>query len=567
MKGLSPLTRFWRMLKPDASEIRNIYFYAAFNGLVGLSLPLGIQAIVNLIQGGRVSTSFVVLVIIVVGGIALSGMLQIYQLRISENLQQNIFTRAAFEFTHRLPRIRMELLYRHYAPELMNRFFDVLTVQKSLSKILISFTEAGLQILFGLILLSFYHPFFILFSVFLVLMLYVIFRITAKRGLQSSLEESKYKYRLAHWLQEMARSAATFKLAGPTDLPMQNTDKLVTGYLKSREKHFGVLVIQYRLLILFKALVATGLLAMGGILVMRQLMNIGQFIAAEIIILMIMTAVEKLILSFETIYDVLTALEKIGTVTDLELDGNIGTRISSRPDQGLMVELKEVSFHYPDQERKVLQDINLKIEPGERIVLWGPSGSGKSSLLEVISGVYDLKHGYLWFDDMPSRECDKGVLHACIGGVWSMEQLFEGSVRDNITLGRPGISEEELLEIVRSLHLMDFIKSLPSGIDTLLEPQGRKIPKQFIQKILLARAIAGHPRLLLLEEILDMLSSQERHDLIRVLFDRSNSFSLVMATSDPEIARNADRVICMRNGEIHWTGKYDQIPNELKSHA
>jgi ABC-type bacteriocin/lantibiotic exporter with double-glycine peptidase domain len=317
---LHPLDRFWRLLKPDQKEIRNVYVYSIFNGLVALSLPLGIQAIINLIQGGQVSTSWIVLLIFVVAGVGVTGVLQIFQLRITENLQQKIFTRAAFEFAYRIPRIRFESLYREYAPELMNRFFDTMSVQKGLPKILIDFSAATLQVIFGLILLSFYHPFFIVFSLVLVLLVYAIFYFTAKRGLETSLDESKYKYKMAHWLEELARTGTTFKLAGKTDLPLSTTDIHVGNYLKAREFHFRVLVQQYSLMVVFKVIVATGLLAIGGILVMEQLMNIGQFVAAEIIILLIMNSVEKLILSFETIYDVLTALEKMGQVTDKELE-------------------------------------------------------------------------------------------------------------------------------------------------------------------------------------------------------------------------------------------------------
>lgn len=199
-KTISPTERFWRLLQPDSKEIRDIYIYSIFNGLVYLTIPLGIQTIINLIQGGRVSTAWVILVILVVFGIALIGVFQIFQLRITENLEQKIFTRASFEFAYRIPKIKMEELYKHYAPELMNRFFDTLTVQKGLSKILIDFSIASLQIFFGLILLSFYSSFFVIFGFILVLLVGAIFYFTAHKGLVTSLEESKHKYRLVHWL-------------------------------------------------------------------------------------------------------------------------------------------------------------------------------------------------------------------------------------------------------------------------------------------------------------------------------------------------------------------------------
>ena len=207
---ISPVQRFWRLLKPDAKEARNIYIYSIFSGLISLSLPLGIQSIVNLLQGGQVNTSWIMLIIFVVLGITLTGVLQIFQLRITENLQQNIFARAAFEFSYRISRIKMEALYKHYAPELMNRFFDIASIQKGLSKILIDFSAAFFLVVFSLILLSFYHPFFILFGIILLLLVFIIFKFTALKGMRTSAKESKYKYRVAHWLEEIARNAISF---------------------------------------------------------------------------------------------------------------------------------------------------------------------------------------------------------------------------------------------------------------------------------------------------------------------------------------------------------------------
>jgi ABC-type bacteriocin/lantibiotic exporter with double-glycine peptidase domain len=176
-----------------------------------------------------------ILVFIVTIGIAMGGYMQLMQMRITETIQQKIFTRAAFDFTYRIPKIKFEEIYKHYAPELMNRFFDVLTLQKSLAKIIIEFSTAILQITFGLILLSLYHPFFILFSILLVILVYSIIKFTTKKGLETSLEESKFKYKVVSWLEELARSKDSFKLAGITNLPELKTDERVTGYLESRE--------------------------------------------------------------------------------------------------------------------------------------------------------------------------------------------------------------------------------------------------------------------------------------------------------------------------------------------
>ena len=561
-KALTPDQRFWRLLKPDTKEIKDIYTYAIFNGLIGLSLPLGIQAIVNLIQGGQVNTAWIVLVIFVVFGVAIMGVLQIYQLRISENLQQKVFTRAAFEFGFRIPRVKMEELYRHYAPELMNRFFDTISVQKGLPKILIDFSSAALSIIFGLILLSFYHPFFIAFSVLLLLLLAAIFRFTWRRGLTSSLEESNHKYRLAHWLEELARTGTTFKLAGKTILPLEKVDGHVTDYLTARERHFGILISQYSFMVLFKVTVAAGLLAIGGILVMEQRMNIGQFVAAEIIILTIMSAVESLIKSFETIYDVLTALEKIGQVTDLELEPSEGTDLNAyESEEGMRVHLHGVNFAYPGKYGLTLNDLNVDIAPGEKIAVTGGSGAGKSTLLHIVAGLYQVQSGVISYDGIPIGNLDLETLRASIGDCLTQEELFEGTLFENIAMGRDAATMENVRWAIENVGLADFVGSLPKGYNTIMSPQGKTLPRSIIQKLLVARSIADKPRLLLLEDALERVDPQERHDIIDFLTAKDKPWTLMVVSNDEYFAQRADKCVQMVQGRIVNICPFSELNN------
>jgi len=566
---LTPVQRFWRLLKPDHAEIQNVYIYAIFSGLVSLSLPLGIQAIVNLIQGGQISTSWIVLVTFVVLGVAITGILQIFQLRITENLQQKIFSRAAFEFAYRIPRIRMEALYNHYAPELMNRFFDTVSVQKGLSKILIDFSVASLQVIFGLILLSFYHPFFIFFSLILMILVYAIFRFTGAKGLNTSLEESKNKYKVAYWLEELARTATTFKLNGNTDLPLQRTDQHVGNYLKARESHFSVLIQQYSLLVVFKVLVATGLLAIGGILVMEQLMNIGQFIAAEIIILLVMASVEKLILNFETIYDVLTALEKIGQVTDMELepDQDKGLDLSENcTTECIRVELENVSFRYPGNQHKTLKDLNLILKDGEKIMISGENGSGKSTLLQIIAGLFEVQGGTISYNGLPKGNLNLASIRAVIGDSLSQEELFDGTVLENIAMGRESVSFNDVKWAVENVGLTQFIKGLPNGFNTRINPVGKNLPRSVVQKLLLARSISGRPKLLLLEDTLKYIDEMERNKIIDFITSEENPWTLVAISSDEYLSKRSDKVVLMKEGQIIQVNSNNQKKGG-KNHA
>ena len=395
---MTPWLRLVGLLQLEKRDILQVFYYAIFAGIVALSLPLGIQAIINLIQGAQISTSWIVLVILVTLGVAFSGALQLMQLRIIETIQQRIFTRSSFELAYRFPKIKMSELRNYYPPELANRFFDTLTIQKSLSKILIDVPTAVLQILFALILLSFYHPFFIIFGLLLLILIFVVFRFTAIKGLETSLKESKNKYKVAHWIQEIARSVISFKLSGSTNLGINKNDELVHNYLNARESHFKILMLQFIQMISFKVIVTASLLLIGGALVLNQEMNIGQFVAAEIIIILVIASVEKLILGLESFYDTLTSLEKIGQIVDKNLESQSGE--SPQFKKGFQIELEKVAYEVDNRDKHILRDISLKITPSSRILIKGESGSGKSTLLRLIAGVIQATSGHIYVNDM-----------------------------------------------------------------------------------------------------------------------------------------------------------------------
>lgn len=543
--------RFWLLIKLDQKEIRNIYVYAIFYGLVQLSLPIGIQAIINLIQGGQMSTSWVILVSLVIGGVVVTGILQIAQLQISEHLQQKIFTRAAFEFAYRIPKIKLEELYKHYAPELMNRFFDIVSVQKGLSKILIDFSTASIQTIFGLLLLSMYHPFFIVFSLVLVVLVYAIFKLTPKKGLETSLKESKSKYYVANWLEELARASISFKLAGNTDLPLQKTNDEVEMYVGARDKHFKILKSQYILMVLFKVIVAAGLLIVGSLLVMDQQMNIGQFVAAEIIILLIIGSVEKLILSLETLYDVITSLEKIGQVTDLELENETGMNIHEMAlKDGLKVEVSNIDFHYPDQEHYIFKNASLTIQDGEKVIILGDGSSGKTTLLYLLNGLYKVQDGTISFNDLPMGNLNPVHVRSLVGNCLLDELLFDGTILENITMGRENIDFDNVKWIIENLELTEFIKSLPQGYNTLVHAQGRAFSRGKTDKLILARALVGTPKLVLVKDAFTTLKDAERERIYDFLTAPSNHWTLIVSTSDEGLSKYVDRTIVLKQSVL-----------------
>lgn len=545
----TPLQRFYNLLKLDRRDISQIFFYAIFSGLVSLSLPLGIQAIINLIQAGRVSISWIVLVLIVVIGVALVGILSLMQLRITENLQQKIFVRSSFEFGYRLPKIKFEEMYNQYPPELANRFFDTLTIQKGTSKLLIDFSTAVLQIVFGILLLSLYHPFFIFFGVLLAFLLYSIFRFSFAAGLSSSLKESKYKYKVVSWLQEIARNNFSFRKQENFDFALEKNNLLVAEYINYREKHFKIIKRQFTQLIGFKVIITACLLLIGGYLVLNQQMNIGQFVAAEIIILLVINSVEKIIIGLESLYNVLTSVEKIGQIVDLKMEDS-SAQTSDYCFTNITIETENLKFKYPDATDEILSDINLKIEPSEKIYLDGANGSGKSTLIRVLAGFIQPTSGSFFINDDTYRKIDITQYRSQISTIIQGETPFEGTVLENITLNNPTISNEDIKWAIESVQLGSYIKTLPDGLDTKIFPDGRQLSSSNAQKILLARSIVNKPKIVFYEDPIDKMDEEATKNIIEFLTHPSNPWTVIISSKNKYWEEKCSRKITLQNGKI-----------------
>ncbi len=546
----TPLKRFFRMLKPKRKEIIHLYFFAFINGLVLLSIPLGIQSIINLIQGGQISAAWILLVGIVLLGYIFASVIQIIQLKITEHLQKDIFTRSAFDLAFRIPKMRKSVLYNQYGPELINRFFDTMTIQKGLAKVLIEITASGFQIFFGLLLISFYHPFFIIFSAMVVMLFYLIGNYVFNRGLRSSIVESNYKYQVAFWLEEIARVQDTFKLSSHSTLAVQKTDILVESYLGARESHFQILLRQYYLFIVFKVFVVLGFLLLGGILVFNQQMNIGQFVAAEIIILLLISSTEKILLSLESVYDLLTSVEKLGQIADLPLETTSeDILLPENCEGGMSVDFRNVFFKYPGSDIYNLKDINFYISPGEKVCVTGSNGSGKATLMQVLNVFYEVDQGSILYNDIPVSNYNVDKLRSLIAECVSHGDVFDGSLMENLTLGQK-FSYDKLMDVLNNVGLSDFIQSLPNGFETLIGPKGKRIPGSVFQKIILARNILKNPQLLVIEDIFINLEKNEKLKIFEYVFSDKHNWTIIVITRDKDIIKMADKLIVMDAGSI-----------------
>lgn len=492
---------FRAFLKPESAYIKKIYVYALYIGILSLILPLGIQATITLLEARTYSTSWIVLSLVVSGGIAAGGYLQVSQLKIIENLQQKIFVRKAFYLTDKISKLNYKFLGQNDPKELMNRFFDVTAIQKSITKVLISFSTALIQVVFGLTLLSIYHPLFIGFSLIVFVLLLFIMRNTTRKGIETSLKESDHKYEIAFWIQESASIFTSFKLRPKSTLHLTKLNDKAENYLSARNHHFRILKQQYSVLIVFKVLIVLFFLIVGGALVIDQKINLGQFVASEIIILLLINSVEKIIENIDTVYDLITSIKKVEKITSLPEDTeNIGMSIQG----DLSISINDVCIS-DNLGNSRLSDFSLNIQSGDFIYL-----IGNNIVNELFRSLFEegvKNKGSISINQIPLKNINQFELRERVGFVDQRERVFSGTLLQNLTLGVDDYSSETFGNLLNLLELDRYLDTLPLGFEQRLLPNDPNIPTSIKERIVLFRNLLHEPELVLITDFLNHSST------------------------------------------------------------
>ncbi|MCP9755292.1 ATP-binding cassette domain-containing protein [Lacihabitans sp. CCS-44] len=543
----SATSRILDLLKLDKEDISSIYIFSIFAGILSLSLPLGIQAIIGFVMAGSLSTSIIVLIGLVLAGTFFTGLLQVRTLEMIEKIEQKLFVRYALEYGNRLPKLNIEKLDSYYLPELVNRFFDISTLQKSLQKLLVEVPAAIIQVILGILLLAFYHPLFIAFGFLLFITVSLILHYTSHKGFATSIETSDNKYKIAGWLEEMARSIKSFKYSKKSHLHLENTDKLVSKYLDSRTRHFKILQVQYWSLIGFKLLITASMLIIGVWLLINQQINIGQFIAADIVIIAIMGSIEKLIGVLDQVYEALTAVEKLNKVAEAEIETS-GKEKLSVITEGVSIGFEKVDFSY-EINNEILKDLTFDVKAGQWVLINGKSGAGKSSVLRLLTGAFKNFTGNIILDGLPIRNYDCESIRSKTGILLGQQDIFLGTLEQNLTLGIPTISVQDILQISKLTGLDSFITSSDKGLETTIDPIGKRLPSEIRHAILLTRSLLGNSRLFLFEEPFKYLNETQMLNVIDYL--KSTSATVILASESMICEKYCDVILKLENGKIN----------------
>ncbi|MEN9284715.1 MAG: hypothetical protein RLZZ179_2208 [Verrucomicrobiota bacterium] len=540
---IAPWRRFLGLLRAEMPDIRMIVVYSLVTGTLYLAAPLAVNALVsNLSFGGQgqLIQAVVALAIALLACLALAATARGMQYYLSDVIQRRLFVRLTADLSYRLPRVRLSCYDGIHAPELMNRFLDIVTVQKTTAFLLLEGINVVLGSVIGMVVLAFYHPFLLAFDACIIVIVMLIVFIFGRNAVRTSIVESRSKYAVVHWLEELARYPAVFKGPGGYALAAERADQLALDYLHARRSHFRILIRQIAGFLGLEVLATTALLVIGGWLVLNMELTLGQLVASELIVGTLVAAIAKLGKQFEAWYDAMAAMDKLGHLVDLGTEREDGESPPVR-DEPASIAVENVAYGY-QQGHPVVEELGFRLAPGERVAITGPHGSGSSTVLALLSGLRAPDSGVIRIDGIDLRSWRLESLRSQVALVRNFE-ILEGTVVDNVRLGRADIRLDEVREAMARAGLLEEIMALPEGLNTVLVTGGRPLSSRQCVRLMIARAIVTRPRLLLLDEVLDGLGEDDLRELAPQIFGPQHPWTVLVATREPAVMALCDKIV------------------------
>lgn len=529
----TPLRRLLALLGAEWNDIWIILVFSAITGILALGTPLAVEALVSTVAFGRLLQPVIIIAVMLFMFLAFSAAIVGLQTYVVDIIQRRLFARIVADLAYRLPRVEAEAVDGQDKRELVNRFFDVVTVQKVCATLLLDGISLALYTVIGMLVLSFYHPWLLGYNVVLLAALAFIIFVLGRGAVYTATKESKLKYKTAAWLEDLAACPTTFRYEGATEFALDRADSLAFEWINLRRDHFRILFRQITFALATQAVASTILLGIGGWLVISGELTLGQLVAAEMIVAVIVGSFAKLGKFMEVYYDVMASIDKLGVLFDLEIERQDGL-LHLPADGPARVVISELSYDgWPGQPG--FSGLNMEILPGERLMLCGPSVGGKSHLLDLLFGLRAPKSGHISINGIDPRDLRPDALRHAVTLVRNVE-IFHGTIAENVHLERVEVTTNDVRDALEQVGLLEEVLRLPDGLETELIHDGYPLTTDQARKLMLARGIASQPSLLLIDGLVDALCDEDLEQVMSMLIEPSQPWTLVMATGRGDVA-------------------------------
>lgn len=546
---LNPWARLRALLQVERQVITITLIYASVSGLLSLAIPLAVQSLVNTIAFETLLQPMVVLSVMLFAALAFQGFLLGIQSMLLELMQQRAFVRVALDLAWRLPKVRIDALDGLHGPELVNRFFSVFTVQKAAGLLLMDGAGLMLMIIINLTLMAFYHPVLFAFDVVLIFIICIILFGFGYHAVPTILTESKYKYGMAAWLEEVALKMPSFKFGHAPTFAMSHADHLATRYVNARRAHFQVVFRQLIGFLSLQAVAASCLLGIGGYLVVQRQLSLGQLVASEFVVASVVAGLVKLTKHLETFYDLLAAVDKLGHLLALPLERQDGGAIATKPAaEGMALECKSLSYRYANGPL-VLDGLDWSLPAKGRVAIVASNGVGKSTLADVLSGLREPTGGVIEVDGCDRRDLVLAHFRQHVALVRA-EDIIAGTVLENLLMGQKNPNPGLVRDSLKRVHLLDEVQSLSEGLQTVLATGGYPLSPKEANRLSLARVLVQRPRLVIIDGALDGLDPDVQSSVLQVLLDPNAPWSLIIFSAVADVLAEIPSVYRLLQGRL-----------------
>jgi len=540
---------FGRFFRLERRILTLVVSYSLVIGLFSLIVPLTVQELVNTFSFAIQPVMIATLAIIMVVVLVFVGAFRALQYYAVEVLQRRLFVRTAFAMAEKLPHIRLQ----GFRPRVSNYFMETAFMQRALAVLLVDMIHVVVGGAVGMTVLVFYHPYFILFDIVLLLGFALIFFVLSRGGLRATIEMSHAKYDVLHWIQEISHNLLHIKATDSQGLLTQRTDELSKRYIEWRRERFAVLLRQFIGSVGGQALAHSGALALSGWLLSIGQMTLGQLVAVEVVVGTLLINFDAVVKGMGQVYFFFTSLMELEAFFSLPKDQLHLAPTSSvtLPDpktHGIRVTCKGLGLNHDGTT--VFENLDLDVAPGEKVAIYARTTRARMSLARVLAGLELPTSGVVSYNDIELRHLDLGVVNQCRGFmIDSQLSLIEGTIADNIVWRRAYISYDDVRWALWLTKLQEEVAILPRGINSSISTLGEIPQPTHVLRILLARAIVGRPQLLIFDGMIHDMQPTLRDTILRRLCSKDEPWTVIFVSNDPDLTPYVDRRLVLGDSD------------------
>ncbi len=507
------------IIGPDAGYLRLTAVYGIAIGLLSLATPISVQLLINSVAYTALPAQLWTLAGLLFALLFVVAMLSTMRVYVMNLFERRLFSRIVAEITIRAVHARDPFFGDARRADLFNRFFDLTVVQKSVPSLLIGGFTIVLQSAVGLIVTSFYHPFFLAFNVVLLLALLVIWLLWSRGSMTNAVALSHAKHDTARWLESVGSSNGFYKSSRHVGFAMDRSEAMTANYIAKHKAYFRYSFAQTLAFFMLYALASAALLALGGNLILAGELTIGQLVGAELILSGVFYGVGQLGWYLDTFYDLVASCEELSLLYGIAQE-KLPIPSAQGPRDGA-ISLRDVKLGETH--------LNFSLGAGERLVTV-PEPGVERTLSMLLKRHVAPEHGLVTVGGSDLGGLNMYLLRSEII-VLDRPTIVEVTIREYLNLAISDVSSESILDAIEAVGLGPRIASLPDGLDTPLASSGWPLTVGEVMELKLANALLACPKVLVLAPVFDVMPPAQLFGVLERL--KAAGTTVLLCTSRP----------------------------------